>query len=908
MIHASISATGAAVAAFAITADRKALGAALSLAKRVTERRNSIPILSHVVLKVDRPDVLEIVATDLDMMLRHEVPADAPQTGAFCLDLSTLESTIKKMKGATVRLQDMGAGRVSVSDVETGATVRVPTKPVADFPFMAEPEDAVRVPFGAAQLRDGLDTVRPGISTEETRYYLNGVYIHATLSGPRSRTEEHEALSAEIADARAAQRAHERAQAEGTEAQLSPEDAQALADRLAALREREAELDAALSAPDCIRFAATDGHRLFRLTLPLPAEAEGMPGVILPRKAAGVIGHAIGKKPASDVATLSLSRSRFTFAHGRTRITGKLIDGTFPDYTRVIPSYNAGRLTVDADSFVQDVEAVAAVCSDKVRAITLSLASERFVTLYASSPECGAAARVLDGADYHAGGNEKIAETVLGCNARYLIQACSAFAGGTLTIETEDGAAPFLIRSDARPDLIVVQMPMRVGGELITPGAIERMNMNPVETLDSEGPRHVEAIEAIAAQEGPAKPKLRALAVARYALGKLATDARAFLVTSGNAPAVARHIVKAKLAALYGDQAARGRAQEIVAHLMAPDGKRGTFAALSAVQPRPEPARPQPAPERLPEPVKPKPQPVELPKPQPVAEAEEPAAEAPAAEPIQPVEAVEAEAEPVKIEDVYGRVFYVLAADLDDEAKPFVRRLHKNGAPFTDRESRGGSWQRICRENIRRRILPRGSVDAPSRPSRTQDPAPAGSVDVEALSLAVAALQAQMAALVAAQGGAQPVEAPAVQEADTSAQDEIAELRAQLAAERAENERLTGLLAAADDDRRAAWAAEAKSDARYREERRRRVALAGLAQRSRARLRERLYARFAERQEARNERDAAVERASRLQARCDALESHAAASARLDRRSDEQVLNGHAIILPDVPSRPRAQA
>jgi DNA polymerase-3 subunit beta len=873
-----------AAAGFAFTLDRKGLADALKLARRVVEKRNTIPILSTVLIRSTSPDSVEIVANDLDLMMIQELPADAPSRGAFCLDLSALEGAVKKMKGDGVAFQYMG-GRVSISG--GGAALQLPSLPADDFPLYGEATDAESTGFYmlAADVRDALQTVRPGVSNEETRYYLNGVHFHVTHDPalPWDAQPRAESPSGRYVDVALPNNRKRRLERD--------------TERLERIRQYLIERKGRPTYRDvnALRLVATDGHRLFVQALPIPHGAVNMPGgVILPRKAVDLLIRLVPKGDTSNMG-LSFAPARFSAAIGRIRVSGKLIDGTFPDYARVIPSQNAGRLVIaDVDSFLDEFAAVAAVHGiDKAAPVSVSMSAGAFVTLHASCPQNGTAARVIapELASYTAL-SEKAEEAVVGFNSVYLNASLEPFRGGGAELHTEDFGAPVLVARSGRPDVIVVQMPYRGLERLFTPSDVERLNMTPLQALAADAPDVIGALGAC----------LDALSEA--------TDEGAIAVLRAHVRAKRRALVAlARAAFAFTGAAGRDDVKQIV---------RDALAGLEPVR-QPDPA---------PEPVIPVPAPVELPKP-PIqsddVDVEMPAVDAPAAA-VAPIAAVDdgscqpaapsgaqAPAEPdlqpvrvAKVADVYDRVYFVLASDLEDDARPSVRRVHKDGSPFCDRVAKGGGWQRIARDNIARRILPRGTTDAPAKIRGAAPAQPAGDVDVLALSAAVAALQAQMAALMAGQPIAEP--AP-VQPDDSALQDELAAARERIAALEAENERLRAERDAADGmaaaigvgaERAAATVRLLRLSAKRTVRLRRvesilRADIADLGELVACVRRERDEARL-DLGNAALERDAARSEAARYRIRCDALEAHAVASDRLDRR------NGTAVetVLPAI--------
>jgi DNA polymerase-3 subunit beta len=370
------------------TIERATLLKCLAHIQSVVERRNTIPILSNVLIEA-RGDGLRLMATDLDLQVVESIPATIDVMGATTASAHTLFDIVRKLpEGAQVELA-VSAERMSV--IAGRSRFSLATLKRDDFPVIAETDMPVQFTLSAGALRDLIDATRFAISTEETRYYLNGIYLHAT-TGP---------------------------------------------------------------APQ-LRAVATDGHRLARIELPLPDGAADMPGVIVPRKCVGEVRKLLDELAADapvDIA-LSSAKIRFRFS-GDSMLTSKLIDGTFPDYSRVIPTANDKLLRIDPRTLSEGVDRVAAIATnEKTRAVKLALSGDR-VTLSVTSPENGTASEELP-ADYAAG------ELEVGFNYRYLLDILGQLRGDAVSVHLADASAPTLIREHDTSSALYVLMPMRV--------------------------------------------------------------------------------------------------------------------------------------------------------------------------------------------------------------------------------------------------------------------------------------------------------------------------------------------------------------------------------------------------------------------------------------------------------------
>jgi DNA polymerase-3 subunit beta len=370
-----------------LTIERAALLKALSHVQSAVERRNTIPILSNVLLSAER-DRLSFSATDLDMEIVDEAAALVDQPGQITAPAHTLYEIVRKLpEGADVSLSYTGEDpRLMVTAGRS--RFNLPVLPAGDFPVMSTETSGTRFTLPKEDLARLIDKTRFAVSTEETRYYLNGIYLHSAGS------------------AKAA----------------------------------------------TLRGVATDGHRLAQIDLDLPKGATGMPGVIIPRKTVGEVQRLI-EDPEATV-TIELSQGKIRFTIGDVVLTSKLIDGTFPDYGRVIPANNDKQLIVDKRDFESAVDRVSTISSERGRAVKLALASGKLV-LSVTNPDSGSATEELE-VDYAADALD------IGFNSRYLLDIAAQIEGEVAVLRLADPGSPTLIQDKDAKGALYVLMPMRV--------------------------------------------------------------------------------------------------------------------------------------------------------------------------------------------------------------------------------------------------------------------------------------------------------------------------------------------------------------------------------------------------------------------------------------------------------------
>ncbi|EBA08591.1 DNA polymerase III subunit beta [Sagittula stellata] len=370
-----------------ISMERATLLRAVAQAQSVVERRNTIPILANVLIEAEG-ETVTFRATDLDIEVLDKAEAQVEKPGGTTVSAVTLHEIVRKLPdGALVVLaEEPGTGRLTVSAGRSNFNLA--TLPKEDFPVMASSEYGSNFTAKAEVLRRLFDKSKFAISTEETRYYLNGVYMH-------------------VADGDGGQ---------------------------------------------ALRCVATDGHRLARIDAPLPDGAADMPGVIVPRKTVGEMRKLLDEDDM-DIA-VSVSETKVRFATPDITLTSKVIDGTFPDYTRVIPQGNTRKLEVDASEFAKAVDRVATVSSERSRAVKLQLDEDRLV-LSVNAPDSGAAEEELAVAY----GDERLE---IGFNAKYLLEIASQVDRENAVFMFNSSGDPTLMREGNDTSAVYVVMPMRV--------------------------------------------------------------------------------------------------------------------------------------------------------------------------------------------------------------------------------------------------------------------------------------------------------------------------------------------------------------------------------------------------------------------------------------------------------------
>lgn len=370
-----------------VSLERSALLKSLSHVQRVVERRNTIPILANVLIRAGHGQI-EFKATDLDLELVETVQAEVTVAGATTVPAHLFHDIVRKLPdGAEVSL-DLGADQAAMILRSSRSRFQMQVLPDSDFPDLSAGDFPHGFKLAAQDLKRLIDKTQFAISSEETRYYLNGIYLHLVEAGGAS----------------------------------------------------------------MLRAVATDGHRLAQMQLPAPKGSAGMAGVIIPRKTVNEVLRLI--EAAGDEVGVEISAAKIRFTLGPIVLTSKLIDGTFPDYARVIPVGNDKKLLIDRRAFAAAVDRVSTIASERGRAVKLSLTSGKLL-LTVTNPDSGSATEEVE--------VEYTAEALdIGFNARYLLDIAEQLDDDSAVFMLADPGSPTLIQEATDRGALYVLMPMRV--------------------------------------------------------------------------------------------------------------------------------------------------------------------------------------------------------------------------------------------------------------------------------------------------------------------------------------------------------------------------------------------------------------------------------------------------------------
>ena len=363
---------------------------ALSHIHGIVEVRHTLPILSNIILEA-KDDKLILSSTNLDIYCSDKIKAEVLQSGEVSVSAVTFFEIIKRLPSGSEVLMIMEEGENEIRLTCGRSKFNLSTLKTDDFPIISDSDLSTNFVLSADELIRIIDKTKFAVSNEETRYYLNGIFLH---------------------------------KAERNSIQF-------------------------------LRAVATDGHRLAQYDIPLPQGAEDITGIIIPKKTIYELRKVLDD--ANGDVSVSLNENKIKFSFNDLKVVTKVIDGTFPDYTKVIPQKNDKNFKTnnsDLKNAIDRVSAVAANEESKSKAIKFCIENNS-LSLSVESQSKGSANEMID-VNYS---GDKVD---IGFNSKYIIDICNEVDGDEISISLSDSISPAIILDKTDENLFFVLMPMRI--------------------------------------------------------------------------------------------------------------------------------------------------------------------------------------------------------------------------------------------------------------------------------------------------------------------------------------------------------------------------------------------------------------------------------------------------------------
>ena len=361
----------------------------LASVENIVEGKTTIPILSNVLLEA-KQGRLCLSATDMDMMISDKVKVkNIDIEGSTSVPAHILYNVIKELnEDKPIELSyDESNKKLHLSSFKSKFTFSC--LPKDEFPILSTENYKISFLLSSNVLKEMIDQTYFAISSEESRYYLNGIFFHTVK----------------------------------------------------------------LNNKFFLRSIATDGHRLAQSQTIAPTAANNIFNTIIPKKLIFEL-----RKLIDDVETdikIDLTERKIRFSFNETIIVSKLIDGKFPDYEKVIPKDTKNSFFIDRKSFLESINRISTISSDKSKAIKLNLNKNK-LTISANNLEEGGSGIEEIEISYNGPSLD------IGFNGSYLKEIINQLNSKEITILFSDSTAPTIIKDESKSETLYVLMPMRV--------------------------------------------------------------------------------------------------------------------------------------------------------------------------------------------------------------------------------------------------------------------------------------------------------------------------------------------------------------------------------------------------------------------------------------------------------------
>lgn len=369
------------------TIEKELFVKALQKIQGIVEKRNTMPILSNVLIEAG-DETLTFTATDLEVGMKSTYSANVIRKGRITLSAKKLYEIIRELPEEQIRLVTKDNDWVDISCGKAKFTI-VGLSP-DEFPFFPKISENSFISLKSDVLSRMIEQTSYAICHDETKYNLNGILF-----------------------------------------KISKED-----------------------DVQILRLVATDGHRLCVAEQAInEVDIEMLDkGIIFPKKGIFEL-KKLCDEEQSDILLGFIDNSAAVIK-GNTTVVMRLVDGEFPDYTRVIPVGNNREITVKRDIFLHSLKRMAILSSEKFKGIKFEI-DNGMMEISSSNPELGEAREELE-VRYE---GEKITTRF---NARYLIDVLNVFDEEEIQLLLRDEMSPAILKPATSNEFLSVIMPMRL--------------------------------------------------------------------------------------------------------------------------------------------------------------------------------------------------------------------------------------------------------------------------------------------------------------------------------------------------------------------------------------------------------------------------------------------------------------
>ena len=365
---------------------RDVLLKSLGFIQGIVEKKNTLPILSNVLIQI-KANQLILLATDLEIFFCDQITdVDIKSEGSTTTAASILHDILRKIApGEEILFKLQDGNKLSMKTASSNFSLNC--IPHENFPSFPEDEDNDITEIDHKEFLKLLNKTKISISSDDTRHYLNGIFLHLTESANKK----------------------------------------------------------------YLSGVATDSHRLSFSSIELK-DNKVFPSVILPKKTVFQLCSMLPESKGKF--NLSISETKIQFNIDKTKLISKVIDGKFPDYSKVIPKENKKNLMVDRKEFIDSIERVISVSLDRKEGVKFNIEKEK-LKLFVNSASSGEGTENIK-----ASFNDNSLN--ISFNSKYLVDIASEIEDKNISMSFKDSASPALIEDSSDKNSYYVIMPMKI--------------------------------------------------------------------------------------------------------------------------------------------------------------------------------------------------------------------------------------------------------------------------------------------------------------------------------------------------------------------------------------------------------------------------------------------------------------
>ena len=352
----------------------------------IVDKKNSLPILSNILIEA-KNNSITLSSTDMDISIIEKISCDILEDGSTTINSQILYDIVRKLDdNSQIEIISNNGKLLTLRSDESRFSLAC--LPKEDFPIIDLTNEGISIKINSQNFFKLIDKTKFAISNEETRYFLNGLYLNINNDDENTH----------------------------------------------------------------LTLVGTDGHRLAKSEHNIENISELISGVIVPKKTIYELSKLLTE--LDEDIEINISSTKIVFYIDNLIFISKLIDGTFPDYKRVIPTDNKNVVEINRHKLLSAVDRVSTIANEKSPVIKFKFL-KNIINLNSVNLENSTATEDIN-LDYNGD------EFEIGFNSKYIMDIINNLEDDTIFLKLKDESSPIIAYEKSNTNLIYVLMPMRV--------------------------------------------------------------------------------------------------------------------------------------------------------------------------------------------------------------------------------------------------------------------------------------------------------------------------------------------------------------------------------------------------------------------------------------------------------------